>query len=165
MIGNSYLFTGRRLDEETGLYYYRARYYNKAQGRFISRDPIGYFDGNNHYQYVLNGPTNNLDPDGLWTRVVRDGQARAQTCAERDGDPINILGILVRLTDSEAFGSDGWLKTIDGQPVLSNASVQKGKTARFSLIITCQGGWSRCNLHFILIKTCYGVGPCTSALS
>ncbi|MCX5670450.1 MAG: hypothetical protein NTU94_03900, partial [Planctomycetota bacterium] len=36
--GNPYMFTGRRLDAETGLYYYRNRYYNAVQGRFISRD-------------------------------------------------------------------------------------------------------------------------------
>ena len=40
-VGNPYLFTGRRLDPETGLYFFRARYMNPVQGRFISRDPIG----------------------------------------------------------------------------------------------------------------------------
>lgn len=38
-VGNPYLFTGRRLDSETGLYYYRARYYEPAMGRFLQRDP------------------------------------------------------------------------------------------------------------------------------
>jgi len=32
---NPYLFTGRRFDYETGLYYYRARYYNPYIGRFL----------------------------------------------------------------------------------------------------------------------------------
>ena len=40
-IGNPYEYTGRRKDSETGLYYFRARYYSDSQGRFISRDPIG----------------------------------------------------------------------------------------------------------------------------
>ncbi|MCG8506344.1 MAG: hypothetical protein MI755_17200 [Sphingomonadales bacterium] len=39
--GNPYRYTGRRLDEETGLYYYRARYYSPIIGRFLSPDPIG----------------------------------------------------------------------------------------------------------------------------
>jgi len=58
-----YLFTGRRLDEETGLYYYRARYYDVELGRFIGRDPIGYIDGASLYRgyFVPNG----LDPFGL----------------------------------------------------------------------------------------------------
>jgi len=37
-IGNPYYFTGRRLDVETGLYYYRNRYYSPLFGRFITRD-------------------------------------------------------------------------------------------------------------------------------
>lgn len=33
--GNPYMFTGRRFDDETGIYYYRARYYNPYIGRFL----------------------------------------------------------------------------------------------------------------------------------
>jgi RHS repeat-associated protein len=40
-LGNSYLFTGRYYDAETGLYYYRARVYNPYIGRFLQTDPIG----------------------------------------------------------------------------------------------------------------------------
>src|SRR5262249_29880047 len=36
---NPYVFTGRRLDPETGLYYYRARAIDSTEGRFLSRDP------------------------------------------------------------------------------------------------------------------------------
>jgi len=39
-VGNPYFFTGRRFDLETGLYYYRARYYNPRIGRFMQTDPI-----------------------------------------------------------------------------------------------------------------------------
>ena len=67
-LGNPYLFTGRRLDAETGLYHYRARYLNTAQGRFISRDPIGSWvetlSLGNPYSYVGNNPTNYQDPAG-----------------------------------------------------------------------------------------------------
>ncbi|MBV6465470.1 MAG: hypothetical protein PGMFKBFP_00747 [Anaerolineales bacterium] len=60
-----YRFTGREFDEEIGLYYYRARAYNSAVGRFMSLDPIG-FAGNdlNLYRYVFNSTTNNIDPSG-----------------------------------------------------------------------------------------------------
>ena len=65
-VGNSYLFTGRRLDSETGLYYYRMRYMNSVQGRFISRDPLSYSDSSsNTYAYVVNSPANLSDPWGL----------------------------------------------------------------------------------------------------
>ncbi|NQU22540.1 MAG: RHS repeat-associated core domain-containing protein, partial [Candidatus Nealsonbacteria bacterium] len=63
---NPYLYTGRRLDEETGLQYSRARYYNTTLGRFINRDPGGYPMGDmNLYGYVGGRPTTHVDPMGL----------------------------------------------------------------------------------------------------
>lgn len=64
-LGNPYRFTGQRFDEETGLYYYKARYYAPKVGRFLSPDPIGYADGLNLYAYVGNDPVNFIDPTGL----------------------------------------------------------------------------------------------------
>jgi RHS repeat-associated protein len=62
---NRFLFTGREFDAETGLYYYRARYYNPTIGRFLQTDPIGYGDGMNWYAYCGNNATNTTDPSGL----------------------------------------------------------------------------------------------------
>jgi RHS repeat-associated protein len=64
-IGNPYMFTGRRWDEESGLYYYRARYYDCESGRFLQRDPVTYAQLQNAYAYVDNAPTTFLDPFGL----------------------------------------------------------------------------------------------------
>ena len=63
--GNPYLFTGRRFDNETGLYYYRARYYDYYLGRFLQTDPLGYDDGLNLYTYTGNNPISFIDPRGL----------------------------------------------------------------------------------------------------
>ena len=60
------LYTGREFDAETGLYYYRAKYYDPATGRFLSEDPIGFLNGDrNLYVYVGNQPTAKTDPSGL----------------------------------------------------------------------------------------------------
>jgi RHS repeat-associated protein len=64
-IGNPYMFTARRYDDETGLYYYRARMYTPTLGRFIQTDPIGYTDGVNWYAYCGNNSTVYIDPWGL----------------------------------------------------------------------------------------------------
>jgi RHS repeat-associated protein len=59
------MFQGRRLDEETGLYYYRNRYYSATLGRFVTRDPKGYGDGYNLYQFAGSRVLRATDPIGL----------------------------------------------------------------------------------------------------
>ena len=61
-------FTARE-DDGSGLYYYRARYYHPALGRFVSEDPLEFVDGFNIYAYTLNAPTNYRDSLGLFSVV------------------------------------------------------------------------------------------------
>jgi RHS repeat-associated protein len=62
---NPWLFTGEQTDTG-GLQYLRARYYDQATGRFMSRDPI---PSNNAYTYAFSNPTYFVDPYGLWPSV------------------------------------------------------------------------------------------------
>jgi RHS repeat-associated protein len=59
-------FTGREHDAALNLYYNRARFYDPATGRFLSKDPSGFSAGDaNLYRYVNNSPTNGTDLSGL----------------------------------------------------------------------------------------------------
>jgi RHS repeat-associated protein len=66
-----YGYTGRETDGETGLDYYRARYYDAGNGRFISVDPAGFGAGDtNLYRYVGNSSTNFTDPSGEFINIA-----------------------------------------------------------------------------------------------
>jgi RHS repeat-associated protein len=91
-----FAFTGREWDPETGLYYYRARYYDPKIGRLISEDPIGFSADVNFYAYVFNNPVNWVDPlgldvdrPGLICRNVCESKVKRDEalCAVRNPDP------------------------------------------------------------------------------
>ncbi|MFV2016731.1 MAG: RHS repeat-associated core domain-containing protein, partial [Candidatus Heimdallarchaeota archaeon] len=65
-IQNPFTYTAREYNSETGLYYYRARYYGANMGRFTSEDPIGIKGGINLYAYAANNPVKYVDPCGSW---------------------------------------------------------------------------------------------------
>lgn len=74
-------YTGRDRDEETGLAYYRARYYDPTVGRFLSEDPLSFSSGDpNLNRYVENSPTNGTDPSGLeswfWKFFIGEGNSK-----------------------------------------------------------------------------------------
>lgn len=59
-----YAYRGKRFDPETGFIYFGRRYYNPAQHRWTSPDPLGPVDHENLYQYVYNNPLQFSDPTG-----------------------------------------------------------------------------------------------------
>ena len=63
-IDNRFLFQGREYSFATGLYNFRARWYNPQTGRWLSNDPIGISGGLNLYAFCGNNPMMYRDPDG-----------------------------------------------------------------------------------------------------
>jgi len=65
VVKNPFTYTAREWEPEVNLYYYRARFYDAAIGRFISEDPIGFAGYDcNLYRYVFNSSVNYNDPEG-----------------------------------------------------------------------------------------------------
>jgi len=109
---NPYLYNGKELDEESGLYYYGARYYDAEVGRWWSVDPAyDLYYSWSPYNYVRNNPVNLTDPNGMWasTDVVQneDGSYTVVGGDENDNDN----GIYV-VKQNEDGGYDRTGKTI-----------------------------------------------------
>jgi len=71
---SDYKFTGQRLDDSTGLYYYNARYYDPMLGRFITPDIFiqSPYDPQtlNRYSYCRNNPIIYTDPSGHFLQII-----------------------------------------------------------------------------------------------
>jgi RHS repeat-associated protein len=66
-VGCLFAYTGRPLDQATGLQNNLNRWYDAIVGRWLSQDPSGFGGGDvNIYRYVGNSPANAMDPSGLW---------------------------------------------------------------------------------------------------
>lgn len=79
IIGNSWRFSSKRKDAETGFIYFGRRYYDPSICRWITADPLGIEGGPNLYAYVLNSPLCHIDLYGLeWERVGGRWERRGQ---------------------------------------------------------------------------------------
>ncbi len=65
-LNTPFLFNGKELDEETGLYYYGARYYDPRTSLWLSTDPFEIISPHTStYTFCKNNPLNIIDPHGL----------------------------------------------------------------------------------------------------
>ena len=70
-----YLFNGKELDTETGLYYYGARYYDPKTSIFLNVDPLTE-KTMTPYAYTNNNPINLIDPTGMASEDPPKGNLR-----------------------------------------------------------------------------------------
>ena len=112
-----YTYTGREWDKDTGLYYYRARYYDQETGRFVSKDPIEFIGGINLYNYVAGNPINRVDPFGLKPGDKYPTQDEAATAALND---------IINISISQDLEYAGWIYKINGGCVYSYTNPMKG---------------------------------------
>ncbi len=72
-----YLFNAKEFDEETGLYYYGARYYDPRLSVWVSTDPAeNDYPSISSYSYTFNNPVNAIDPNGEKTIFVNGHWSR-----------------------------------------------------------------------------------------
>ncbi|MHB1038615.1 MAG: RHS repeat-associated core domain-containing protein [Pirellulales bacterium] len=104
-----FTYTARELDSDTGLYYYRARWYDAATGKFMSEDPIDFAGGDeNLYRYVGNGAVNAVDPTGLWQLQPEMKRKSGKVVYKADSkvDTLRSLSRLVTGRDGTATEAD-----------------------------------------------------------
>ncbi|MCZ8319768.1 MAG: RHS repeat-associated core domain-containing protein [Silanimonas sp.] len=150
-----YKFNGKELDEETGLYYYGARYYDPKVSIWLSVDPLAEkFPNWSPYSYCFNNPSNWIDPTGMapddWVRtssgsMVYDSRVTDQaTATELYGDGAKYrevgysytasTGENIQLGDYGFFTSNGTVKhsadlaesAITSAPVDQSGSIMAG---------------------------------------
>ncbi|NMG73000.1 RHS repeat-associated core domain-containing protein, partial [Parazoarcus communis] len=93
--GARFRYTGQQYLGELNLYYYKARFYSPALGRFLQTDPIGTADDLNLYAYVGNNPVNRFDPLGLsavQSDQLNGGVGGLQLGSSFTGERIEVAG-------------------------------------------------------------------------
>jgi len=149
-IDNPFRYCGEYLDEETGNYYLRARYYDPSVQRFINEDSYGVFLGaawwQHLYNYVGNNPINLFDPTG---HIVTDwdtancADAQLATIAEASvewqeanakGDEAGMAAAHAKANAARA--SSGHLK--NGETVDSSGYVRTSSGSKATVTLTSQ---------------------------
>jgi RHS repeat-associated protein len=162
-----YTYTSREFDAETGLYYYRARTYDSAAGRFSQEDPMRFAgDSTNFYAYVSNNPVNRVDPTGrivVAAPLVPIGLAALAKAAAFVGSAVGAAALLDQISsmaskvDEEQKGKakDGTVESVAQPEPLPKIPPKQGggcKGIFDACIKVCEGCTNR-----VLQASCAGV--------
>jgi RHS repeat-associated protein len=117
-------FTGKQIDEDTGLYYFNARWYDADLGRFVTEDPAR--DGTNWYEYCKNNPLKYMDPTGLDDEEINkknEGEQKTETSTSTktttDDDDDDDDTLKVQTTSTTTSASSSSSSTTDTAPTVS----------------------------------------------
>ena len=118
---NPFQYTGRESDSETGLYFYRARYYDQSTGRFLSEDTARFSESTNFYPYVGSNPLTYKDPFG---QGIVDCAAELAKLAYLEGR----LGVRLAEQAAATCKDKGHQRAIDN--LRTAVDTQRAKVAR-----------------------------------
>ncbi len=120
-----YRFGGKERDEESGLYYHGARYYEPWLGKWVSCDPLGAVDDLNLYQAFRSNPVGLSDPNGTDTESPNQTTAETQVTGTVDWYKWNVTKseVTSEVTDdgTQTIGVTdyGYVEEVH-EPVVSN---------------------------------------------
>ena len=119
----NYLFSGKELDAETGLYYFGARYHDPRTSVFFGADPmVDKYPGISPYAYCGNNPIRFIDPDGREVRVAEEYRQQFTN------DLRNVFG---DKTDQFSFNENGTLQ-LEGKAKDFTNGMSKDQKAAFN---------------------------------
>jgi RHS repeat-associated protein len=125
---------GTAVDEETGLYFYRARSYGPSAGRFLQRDPLRYKDGPCCYEYARSGPPVRVDPEGARSVQVTGGWIRHQK--QKSKYHLYVAKLTFGIDERRGKDSEGnplWIRQI---AVVSVWVEKDGSTIYYTYMVT-----------------------------
>ena len=124
-----YLFNAKEFDEETGMYYYGARYYEPRLSLWLSIDPKEEKYSNvSTYCYVISNPLKYTDPTGMeidMTKVrLADEQLKLSTTQSVIKDLASQTGLQLSLDKDNKLQ---YAKNDEGKPIVNKITNKKGK--------------------------------------